>query len=231
MKTFTECKSTQLRLSALMWSSIIIASLTVQSQSIASSLPAVNFSTFSGTFTPVDPANVGWQFSTNSSTTVTHLGYYDFDQDGLNTSHEVAIWTNAGALVTSATVSPSDPLDGGFRYTSIPSVALASGATYVIGAVTGGSDKYGGVGSNPFSTHPNINYLEGRFDVSTVLTFPTGPAFQEPSIFGPSFKIDTIPEPATLALAGLGLSLISLRGWHWLAPAYQCDEVTRGDRN
>ncbi len=72
---------------------------------------------------------LGWYFVANATIQVTSLGFYDDLKNGLTESHPVAIYDkDTQAMLGSTTVSPSDPLDGYFRYTSLaPPVALTPG--------------------------------------------------------------------------------------------------------
>src|SRR5437667_11273685 len=61
---------------------------------------------------------VGWAFHVNSTITVTNLGVFDAQGDGLNGAHNVGIWTAGGTLLGSNVVPGGTGgfLDAGFRY-------------------------------------------------------------------------------------------------------------------
>jgi hypothetical protein len=103
-----------------------------------------------GTFEAVQltPGNVagggadllcGWQFKALSNVTVTHLGIYDRDANGLAAAHEVAIWDidDAEAPVAQETIAAGEevPLTGLFRYVATRPVKLAAGKSYAIVAL------------------------------------------------------------------------------------------------
>jgi hypothetical protein len=89
---------------------------------------------------------LGWEFEANSNITVTSLGFFDVGSDGLLTSHEVGLWTSAGTLLGSVTVTPGSTPDGGFYYEDLASpINLTSGNSYRIAAnVNGDAFVYGG---------------------------------------------------------------------------------------
>lgn len=175
---------------------------------------------------------IGWEFTTNTDLLVTRLGAFDFNQDGLATSHQIGIWTPAQVLITSGIVSAgvASPIDGFFRYVAIPSVVLPAGQTFIIAATWPGSDPFvwdvdvgaGGVVSG-FSVAPTVTPgIPGspRFNAfSSAFAFPSstlgGPrAF----LWGPNFdatatgvpEIDS--EKSHLPLAFMALSLLAISG-------------------
>jgi hypothetical protein len=87
--------------------------------------------------------SLGWSFTANAAIQVTQLGFYDDQKNGLTQSHPVGIYDmQTKALLVQATVSPSDPLTGYFRYVALPQpLALTAGHNYVIMANVG-SEKY-----------------------------------------------------------------------------------------
>ncbi len=157
---------------------------------------------------------IGWSFTAQADLRVTDLGYYDLGGDGLQESHQVAIWTSEGVLVGSAVVQPGDTLIDGFRYTSTDPITLKAGESYVIGAyhnenVDNYLSSFGRGSLSSFSTAPGVLYEESRINFGDTFTMPelTGTIIGR---FGPSFQFDLIdvvpvPEPST-ALFGLALA-------------------------
>jgi len=84
---------------------------------------------------------LGFEFTTKSDVTVTHLGFYDNLKDGLTESHAVGLFDASGRLLVSGAVKPGDPLEGWFRHTSVVTATLPAGRTFVIASVTG-SEQY-----------------------------------------------------------------------------------------
>ncbi|MCP4707673.1 MAG: DUF4082 domain-containing protein [Planctomycetes bacterium] len=159
--------------------------------------------------------NIGFKFQTNEVISVQALGFYDFGQDGLGESHGVAVYDNTGALLVQGTVSPSDSLDGLFRYTSsITPIDLAADKVYhLIGYANSSADKVAGIFSgvtvdSAISFKGNLASSGGplRFIDSG---YGTGYDY---GWFGPNMKIGApIPEPISGVFLLMG-SAVLLRG-------------------
>jgi hypothetical protein len=70
--------------------------------------------------------------------TLTSLGFYDHNDDGIATSYQLGLWDSTQTLVRMATVTPSSPLTDGFRYASIAPITLGTFSmpeTFTIGVV------------------------------------------------------------------------------------------------
>jgi hypothetical protein len=70
--------------------------------------------------------------------TLTSLGFYDHNDDGIATSYQLGLWDSTQTLVRTATVTPSSPLTDGFRYASIAPITLGTFSlpeTFTIGVV------------------------------------------------------------------------------------------------
>jgi hypothetical protein len=134
---------------------------------------------------------VGWYFTLASPITLSHLGFWDQDQNGLAGDHQVAIWEAASQtqlVTTSVQAGTASPLTGQWRYEPIAPLRLTSGVQYVIGAYyhansTGMTDYY--IGSvAQVSLAPGLT-LDGNardpFPGTKLGPFP----FTFPSIIGP----------------------------------------------
>lgn len=167
------------------------------------------------------PWTVGWSFTTSKDFSITALGFWDENGDGLAAAHRVGIWDNVGgSLIVDAVVGAGsgNPLIGGFRYVSIDPFALAAGS-YTIGAlipgdlVTNDNWIFGNAANLSVSAIDGIVFGQGL--LSDLLS-----GFARPTLspnagrFGPNFLVagggggtPGIPEPATWAMliAGFGL--------------------------
>jgi len=136
---------------------------------------------------------IGWEFTTALPQCISALGYYDSGFDGLNESHQVGLFDSLGNLVTSTTVTSSDPLENGFRYASIPSICLTLGETYIVAAHTSASSA-DLILQNPIvDPHPAITFVGGRIQTGVPFGFPGGTTSN--TYFGPNVKIadDCLP--------------------------------------
>jgi hypothetical protein len=168
-------------------------------------------------------------FGPDTGVDITGLGVFDYNKNGLSENIDVGIWDSVGTLKISGTVlggSSSDHIgsyntSGDWRYVDLASSINLSVGDYTIGAFYSDSNT-DLVGDNLqwLTQLDKISYGQGMWDgmPSTSLTRPTvfpGEAFHK-SYFGPTLFVgegspathdntNDIPEPAVIALFGLGL--------------------------
>jgi hypothetical protein len=140
-------------------------------------------------------------------------GFYDDGKNGLTESHDVGIFSSTGTLLTSVTVSNSDPLTSFWRFASITPYALGTG-TYIIAGVTG-SENYPIQGTSGATFSSNISYVTDWFSQSGTLIFPTSTSGYDANTptwlavnfmeGNPNHPEDVVPEPATMTLLASGL--------------------------
>lgn len=166
----------------------------------------------------------GWEFIPQVDVSVTELGIYDGQiPTGFNQPHSVAIWTDNGDLVTSASIpsGTSAPLQNNFRYADVAPTTLLAGQTYVIGAFypTPVSDytvlwERNGLGNVVF-VDPRLDFVAYRSGPSPGgISFPATRDTGYVGGFGPSFVIG-IPEPGAVAFLGVALAVGMLRAGRW----------------
>jgi hypothetical protein len=162
---------------------------------------------------------LGWGFSVGNPITITQLGVWDENNDGLGQSYQVSVWTSAGALKAQTVVpaGTSATLADGFRYFSVSATPLPVG-DYVISVFYPSTfaDRFS---SNASSVNPvgEITYDDSRSWPGDV--FPPGDVLSTPnSYFGPNFQFvraRNVPDASptwTLFLLGIvatfGLQLL-----------------------
>ena len=118
----------------------------------------------------------GWQFKANAPIVVTHLGLFDFDNDGFQRNYPIGIfdWSDE-VLLTSGIVSAGigDPLIDRFRYVDTPDIRLTVGREYVIAWHTPDI-----ILSNSTEFH---FHTFGEFSISPVITRTANSRFNPPT--------------------------------------------------
>jgi hypothetical protein len=153
----------------------------------------------------------GYLFRAEVDMRVTALGAFDRDGDGFALSHQVGLWTTAGAELASATLGAGtgDTLDGHFRYTDISSAVLTAGTEYIVAAT-----QFGGYNGDWYAyfndpaglmAAPGVTYLANRYGDYSTFAVPTNQYGTTTGYFGGNFKFTAVPEPTTTALLALGL--------------------------
>ena len=142
---------------------------------------------------------------------INSLGFYDYLQNGLSSSHLVGVFDSRGRLVISTTISAGtgNQLNYGFRWQGIANTVLSGGSTYSL-ISQGNGDPHNmvpGLVLNPKVTSMEGGYVGGTIFDPTLIT-----TSRDNIIWTGNFNIlDTqVPEPASLALLGLGLISLAL---------------------
>lgn len=156
----------------------------------------------------------GWQFRANASIVVTHLGLFDYNDDGLGNDYPIGIFDlDTAILLTSGVVHAgiADSLIERFRYVDTPDIRLTIGEEYVIAWYTPTTpplvlDRHfttdGEFPTSPAITRTAHSLFKGTTGGLTLPVFSDGDDHR----VGPNFLF--VPEPSTLVLvmmASLGL--------------------------
>jgi Domain of unknown function (DUF4082) len=157
------------------------------------------------------PQTLGDIFTPAENITVTSLGLFDYQDNGLGEAHEVGIFNQSGALLASALVSAGtvSPLVGHFRYAAIAPLALTAGQTYIVAALyhtasdVMGYANIGKVAGDPFI---GLDGFAARYAIgSTTMSFPTGTILASaPFYIGPNFEFTVDPPPNSVSVALFG---------------------------
>lgn len=152
---------------------------------------------------------LGYSFQVNSPITVTGLGVFDANSDGLNVSHAVGLWDSVGNLLASTTVPAGTvaPLNSFYRMETISGVSLTAGNIYYVGSVNGIDNDGWLQDPTTLIAAPEITYLSRRFEFSSGgLVFPDLAGSGTTGYFGGNFEFGTsTPEPTSLLMFGSGI--------------------------
>jgi hypothetical protein len=197
----------RLKSSALIGIAALVAFWPLQTQAATIALSFTGGSAAS----PVADTTFGWAFTLSSPVTLTDLGLWDQNGDGLSESHLVTVWTSTGTQEAQGTV-PSGTgatLTNGFRYISIIPILLPAGS-YTIGAFYSANGGDGlAFSASTITTAPGVTYDGSRSGLG--FAFPPGDVIiLTNSYFGPNFQFtaptSTPDSGSTWALLMLGVS-------------------------
>ena len=158
----------------------------------------------------------GWGFLVTSPIIVDGLGFWDEGSDGLEDTHDVGLWNDAGAvLLASATITnastpvASSAAGGRWLFNLISPVQLNPGSYSIAALYTAKPDfDFGGdlirveAGA---TTIPQISFVTARESGCCFYPETPRPEFNAGE-FGPTFSATAVSEPITLALFGVALA-------------------------
>lgn len=202
---------TPLRLLAI--ASCLVASTSVRAETVFSSLSGTYASNVPVGLTGVDWTYAAQQFNTGTNTLVTDVTLNLSNVGGNNGSFGVEIWTSGSAgpvsLVAAIASSQSQGSISGLRnnYSYSGAVAVSAGTDYwvVMNASTMNGQLLWSYTDDPASSAGFI----GVVGTSLLQTTDSPPAWSTPggvTTGRMQMSVTAVPEPSTLALAGLGIA-------------------------
>lgn len=155
----------------------------------------------------------GFSFTVSTPLLVQQLGVFDSTPTGLIASHPVAIWTDTGTLLTSATVAAGTgaPLDGTYRWVSTAPITLLPGHTYVVGAYLPQNNDPELNAPLNVVFDPRVSFVQARVNNTTGLTYPDSDGQASGGQFNANFKAATAtPVPVLPRVGAIALVLLLL---------------------
>jgi len=135
-----------------------------------------------------DDTTSGWGFSLSNPVLLTALGVWDYQSDGLGTSHVVTVWASTGTPLVQTTVptGTSTTLVDGFRYVPVTPTLLPAG-DYIIGAsIPSGNLDALAITADIITTATGVTY-NGTYAGPVTGAPPPQPAYPPNGDFGPNF--------------------------------------------
>jgi len=170
------------------------------------------------TFNP--PRTGGWQFTLGGSVSLTALGFWDEDGNGLAVSHQVGLWNDSGILLASVVVDNSGVTvlsahpSGNWIFNDLGGPVVLGPGIYAVGAVLDLNDfhRHKLSGATPLlvdSFAPVISSVGYVFSPGLGFAFPSSTS-SSTGPYGANLMFDIVPEPSTAVLLGVGLLALGI---------------------
>ena len=155
----------------------------------------------------------GWRFDVGSTPlSVTHLGFFDTEYNGLNGSYQVGIWDMSGNLMVQGTVQSgtASSLVGAYRFELVTPTTLDANTRYVIGAFSAEGNDFAIMGGPAQTYASEITYVGSNYSLADELAAPLNSYSGAHGAFGPNFQFTPVPEPHHYAvIAGVCLAVFA----------------------
>lgn len=168
-------------------------------------------------FTGPDDGTWGWQFTSSSNITVNALGAFDLNNDGLSANTPVGLWDDSGNLLASLVINAgtSNYLQDGYRWGNLSTaINLLANTNYRVAASLTLDEAFfsaSGMVFNPLISHTGnavYSFSQNTYPANITTT-------NMYKYLSANFMFDTtnstVPEPATIALMGLGFAGMAAR--------------------
>ncbi len=143
---------------------------------------------------------------------INSLGFYDYLGNGLAESHLMGLFDSAGNLLISTTISSGtgSVLTDGFRWKTIADTTLTAGSTFSLISQSN-LDAHNMVAG--IALNPKVISVEGGYGSGATFNPSLISTSKDNIIWTGNFNIADaqVPEPASLALMGLGLAALAVR--------------------
>lgn len=156
----------------------------------------------------------GWTFTIGGAPiSVTHLGFFDAELNGLADDHRIGIWDSSGTLVVEGTVPAGTvgTMAGAYAFTTVPPAVLSPSETYFIGGLTPTTSDTVIAFAQPQTYASEITYLAPSYSLTGGFTAPSTTYGTGHGVFGPNFQFTPVPEPHQYGTA-ISLALLLFFG-------------------
>ena len=159
----------------------------------------------------VGSVSYGWSFAVSQPISVSSLGVWDYNENGLEDEHGIGLWDVTGTPLAVATIpgGTAAQLIDGFRYQDLVGPLLLMPGEYTVGARYNGIDHFHAqFASSMPAFAQSITFITSRHyihpDSGSPVAYPQV-ADSFGLIIGANFRFTIVPEPTTLWLLSLGL--------------------------